>query len=366
MKTYEITRLLETIAPLSLQESYDNSGLIVGHPEKEVQRALICLDATEAVIDEAIEAKCDLVIAHHPIVFGGLKKINGKNYVERVVIKAIRHDISIYAIHTNLDNVLKQGVNSKIADLLGLEDRKILRPMADELLKVVVFVPTAHLEAVRQAMCDAGAGKIGHYDECSFSSEGRGSFRGDEHSNAFVGEKNRLHFEPENRLEVIVPTYQLSAVLKAMVSAHPYEEVAHDIYPLKNSHAETGAGMIGRLGADMSKAEFLRHVKSRMQADTIKYTATSKDTIRTVAICGGSGSFLIGDALRAGADAYVTGDIKYHEFFDGENQLMICDIGHYESEQFTINLIGDLLLEKIPNFAVIFTKVVTNPVNYYH
>lgn len=366
MKTYEIIQLLETLAPISLQESYDNAGLIVGDINNNIDKVLISLDVTEAVIEEAIQKKCDMVIAHHPIIFGGLKKLNGKNYVERTVIKAIQNNISIYAIHTNLDNVLSNGVNNKIAEKLGLRNTSILRKREGDLLKLVTFVPLDHIENVREAIFSAGAGSLGNYDKCSFVSTGEGSFRGNENSNAYVGEKGVEHREKEQRIEVVVPKWHLNKVLESLHKSHPYEEVAYDVYQLLNVSHQTGAGLISEFEEPMSQENFLARIKNSMKASVIKYTKTNKDIIKKVAVCGGAGSFLIADAKRAGADAYITGDIKYHEFFDGENDLMICDIGHYESEQFTIDLLGGFLLEKIPNFAVIFTEVVTNPVKYYH
>ncbi|MBI1306767.1 MAG: Nif3-like dinuclear metal center hexameric protein [Bacteroidetes bacterium] len=365
MKISEIIKVLEEVAPPDLQESYDNAGLIVGHPSTEVERALISLDATEEIVDEAIRENCGLIIAHHPIVFRGLKKLNGNNYVERTVIKAIQNNIAIYAIHTNLDNVLHQGVNSRIADKLGLNNRRILRPRNGEICKLVTFVPVEYLEIVKSALFEAGAGSIGAYDHCSFSSTGHGTFRAGEGTNPFVGDKGVDHTEEEARLEMILPVRAKSRVVRALLNAHPYEEVAYDLYALINESRDTGSGLIGELSEEMDRMDFLHHVKTNMQTELVKYTS-GKEKIKKVAVCGGAGSFLISDALRAGADAFITGDIKYHEFFDGEQSLVVCDIGHFESEQFTINLLGDILSQKIPNFAVIFTKAVTNPVKYFH
>jgi len=366
MKIRDISSVLESLAPLSLQEDYDNSGLIVGDPLAEISKTLICLDVTEEVVEEAIENNCELIIAHHPIVFRGLKKLNGKNYVERVVIKAIQNNIAIYAIHTNLDNVLKGGVNSKIANKLGLTNTSVLRKRESDLCKLVTFSPKSHTSQIRKALHDAGAGAIGKYDNCSFVSEGMGSFRGGEDANSFVGTNGEIHRENEDRIEVILPKWTLPTAISKLKNEHPYEEVAYDVYPLLNTSQETGAGLLGMLTRPMTQNEFLQHLKESMKTSVIKYTSLSSNSIQKVAVCGGSGSFLIGDAKRIGADAYVTGDIKYHEFFDGENELMICDIGHYESEQFTIELLGDFLLEKIPNFALVLTRAVTNPINYFH
>jgi dinuclear metal center YbgI/SA1388 family protein len=360
----DITRLLESVAPLSLQENYDNAGLLTGNHDQPVDKALVTLDATEAVIDEAIARQCQMVIAHHPIIFGGLKKLNGKNYVERTVIKAIKHDIAIYAIHTNLDNV-HTGVNRKIAAKIGLENPRILSPVKGQLKKLVTFVPDAHLEMVKQAIFKAGSGVIGNYDECSFSVHGTGTFRANDGANPFVGEKGKQHQEAETRLETIFPAHAQWEVIKALLGSHPYEEVAYDIYPLDNEHPQVGAGMIGELKEPLAPQEFLGHLKQSMQLNCIKYTQTSGNKIHKVAVCGGAGSFLLKQAMAAGADAFVTADFKYHEFFDAENRLMIADIGHYESEIFTKELLKDVILEKFPTFAVLLSETNTNPINYF-
>lgn len=365
MKLHKILQHLHELAPPSLQESYDNAGLIVGNNDMDITGILVALDTTEAVIDEAIEKKCNLVVAHHPIVFKGLKKINGKNYVERVIIKAIKNDIAIFAIHTNLDNVFENGVNQKIGNKLGLKNLKILSPKAEQIIKLSVYVPHDHLEEVRSALFHAGAGTISDYDECSFVSEGLGTFRPGKGTNPYIGNIGFRHTEAESKVEVILPRHLQHQVVRAMMENHPYEEVAYDLHLLENT-TNIGSGMIGELEVPVSTNDFLKQLKSKMQTEVVRYTKTAKTEIRNVAICGGSGSFLIHQAKAAGADAYVTGDVKYHEFFDGENDMMICDIGHYESEQFTIELLGDFLSEKIPNFAVIFTETVTNPINYFY
>lgn len=365
MKISDIITELERIAPLGLQEDYDNSGLIVGAPSDSVSKALICLDSTEEVVDEAIATGCDLIIAHHPIVFKGLKRFNGGNYVERAVMKAIRNHIAIYACHTNLDNVLHHGVNAEIAGKLGLTDLKVLQPAQNNLLKLVVFVPLAHQKAVLDAMFAAGAGKVGNYSECAFSIQGTGTFKAGLGANPHVGEMHQRHAEEEYRCEVLAPKHKLKAILEAMVAHHPYEEVAYDITQLENKTSDVGSGIMGNLPEPMDTKTFLEHLKTSMELPLIRFTHTNKLAVSKVAICGGSGSFLIGDARSAGADVYVTADVKYHEFFDGENQLMICDIGHYESEKYTIQLFGKILSLKFPNFATIFANTLTNPVNYY-
>lgn len=332
----------------------------------EVKGILVSLDATEAIVEEAVRRNCNMVVAHHPIVFKGLKQLNGKNYVERTVIKAIKHDVAIYAIHTNLDNVLENGVNQKICQKLGLENTQILAKKGETVVKLTVYVPHDHMDLVRDAMFGAGAGHIGNYDQCSFVSEGLGSFRGGEETNPYIGAKGERHVEAESKIEVVVARHLQENVVNAMLEAHPYEEVAFDLHLLQNKSLHVGAGMVGELPQPMSTNDFLKFVQSNMATKVIRFTKTNKQSISKVAVCGGSGSFLIGHAKRAGADAYITGDVKYHEFFDGEDDLMICDIGHYESEQFTIELLRDFLSEKLPNFAVLFTETDTNPVNYFY
>ena len=363
MKLSEITSFLEQKAPLSSQESYDNSGLIVGSPEKEVNGALLSLDCTEEIIDEAIRLGINLVIAHHPIVFKGLKKLNGKNYVERTVIKAIKNDIAIYAIHTNLDNY-QHGVNEEIGKRLGLENLKVLAPKSRGVLKLVVFVPKENAEEVSKALFMAGAGGIGEYKECSFETEGKGSFTPSGNANPTIGQLNKREFVEETKIEVICPEHSLRRVLQAMNEAHPYEEVAHDIFPLLNSNQDEGAGMIGDLKESMDLEAFLSHLKNTFNCGSVKYTNSAKRKVKRIAFCGGSGAFLIPKAKSVGADLFFTGDIKYHEFFDGEQNMIIADIGHYESEQFTPNLIHAILSKKFTTFAVHLSKVNTNPINY--
>ncbi|MBI1183374.1 Nif3-like dinuclear metal center hexameric protein [bacterium] len=363
MKLKEIIDFLETKAPPCLQESYDNSGLLVGEPETEVEKALISLDCTEAVVDEAIAKGAQLIISHHPIVFRGIKTFTGKNYVERVVMKAIRHQIALYAIHTNLDNV-PWGVNQKIADKIGLQNLKALLPMKEQLLKLVTFVPKDYLQSVSKALFDAGAGHIGNYDQCSFSAEGLGTFRANEQALPFVGTTGKQHHEPEYRLEVVLHTAKRRKVIEALLNAHPYEEVAYDEFQLQNEHPQYGAGLIGELPTALSYHDFVQHLKTNMELQVLKSTAFPPKKVKKVALCGGSGSFLLPTAIARKADVFVSADFKYHEFFDAENKLAIMDIGHYESERFTIDLIHDWLREKFATFALLKTEVNTNPVNY--
>jgi len=364
MKIAEITNYLESLAPLAYQEDYDNAGLIVGRPDQEIQQALISLDCTEAVVDEAIAKQCQLIISHHPIVFKGLKKFNGKTYVERVVEKAIRHQIAIYAIHTNLDHI-KTGVNARICETLGLTNCHILSPKGNLLKKLVTYVPHSHAEQVRAALFKAGAGQIGNYSECSFNASGEGTFKGDEDTNPYVGEPGSRHTEPETRIETIYPANLESKILMTLVLAHPYEEVAYDLYPVTNQHQEVGAGMIGELDEPMDETEFLQHIKQTMQATVIRHTALRNKKVKKVAVCGGAGGFLLKQAIAAGADFFITADYKYHEFFDAEGKTIIADIGHFESEQFTQHLLCEIIQKKFTNFAVRLTGNNTNPVKYY-
>jgi dinuclear metal center YbgI/SA1388 family protein len=355
---------IEKFAPLAYQESYDNCGLLTGHKEQEVTGAILCLDCIEAVVDEAIQKNCNLIIAHHPIIFSGLKKLNGTNYIERTIIKAIQNNIAIYACHTNLDNV-KLGVNKKIADKLGLINQQILSPKKSLLKKLVTFVPLTHLDIVRESLFNAGAGNIGNYDSCSFILEGTGSFRGNENSNPFIGEKGKLSLEKETRLELIFETVNEATIISALKQNHPYEEVAYDIYQLENTYQNIGSGMVGELEKPISETDFLENLKSIFKVKVIKHTALTNKNIKKVALCGGSGSFLLKNAINSKSDIYISSDFKYHEFFDAENQILVADIGHYESEQFTPEIFYEIISNKFPTFASYLTETNTNPVNYF-
>jgi dinuclear metal center YbgI/SA1388 family protein len=363
MKLKEITSYLESIAPLSHQESYDNAGLICGDENMEINAALICLDSTEAVIDEAITQGCNLIIAHHPIVFSGIKKLNGKNYIERVLIKAIKNDIAIYASHTNLDNVF-DGVNAKICEKLSLQNCNILSPQRNLLKRLITFCPSENAEAVRKAVFDAGAGTIGNYSECSFNTPGTGTFKALAGADPHIGEIGKRFSGEEIKMEFIYQSFQESKVVKALLKAHPYEEVAYDLISLTNVDKGIGAGMIGELPAEMTEMEFLQHLKSAMKTNCIRYTALTGKKVKKVAVCGGSGSFLLNAAITGHADVFVTADFKYHQFFDAEKHLIIADIGHYESEQFTMELFYEILKKKFSTFALQLTKINTNPIKY--
>jgi dinuclear metal center YbgI/SA1388 family protein len=363
MRISEIISFLESIAPPSLQESYDNAGLITGDPSWECSGIVCSLDAIEEVVKEAIEKKCNLIVAHHPIIFGGLKKINGKNYVEKTIITAIKYDIAIYAIHTNLDNVI-DGVNGKIAAMLGLQDCRILSTKDQVLKKLFTFAPHDKAAIVRNAIFEAGGGHIGNYSECSFNSEGTGTFKAGSGTNPYTGTIGEQHQEPETKIEVIFPAWLESKIIGALKKSHPYEEVAYDVVSLTNQHPGIGSGMIGRLPAPEEEKSFLARVKQVFGAGIIRHTAFAGRPVNMVAVCGGAGSFLVSRALAAGADVFITADMKYHEFFDANGRMVIADIGHYESEQFTISLLYDVLKEKFRTFAVLKTAVITNPVYY--
>lgn len=360
----DITTFLESLAPLNLQESYDNAGLITGDINSEINGILITLDVTEKVVEEAIQKKAKLIVAHHPVIFSGLKKITGKNQVERTIIKAIKNDIAIYAAHTNLDSVEK-GVNGKICEKLGLQNCKILQPSTQQLKKLVTFIPAEHAGKVREAIFNAGAGNIGNYDSCGFVTEGLGSFRGNEESNPFVGKKGEIHTEKEVRFETIFPGTLQGKIIKALLDSHPYEEVAYDIYTLDNKYDKIGMGMVGNLAEPLPEKEFLKELKKTFNTGLIKHTRLLGKPVKKVAVCGGSGSFLLNTAIAAGADFFVSGDFKYHQFFEAEDKIVIADIGHFESEQFTKELFYELLTKKFPTFAIHLSEVVTNPVFYF-
>ena len=364
IKLSEITSYLHQLYPPSYQESYDNSGLLTGNPEMDIESALITLDVTEEVIDEAINLNCNLIIAHHPLIFKPLKKLTGSNMIERCLLKAIKNDIAILAVHTNLDKV-NYGVNKKIADKLQLTGTKILAPQEKNLSKLTVFVPSENVKELTEAIHQAGAGQIGNYEHCSFQINGKGYFRPNEEANPHIGETGKLESVDETRVEVVFPSFKSKAVLQAMLKAHPYEEVAHFLHQLSNVDQTSGLGMIGDLQEPMEPSQFLEFVKESLELSFIRYTYFERK-IQRVAVCGGSGSSLLNMALSKNADAFVTSDFKYHEFFEAEKNLMIADINHFEGERFTKDLIYENLRKKFPNFATHLSEINTNPVKYYH
>ncbi len=358
-----ICELIEEVAPLALQESYDNAGLLVGDSLMEVTSVLLCIDITEEVIIEAIRKKCNLIISHHPLIFSGLKRLTGQNQVQRCVINAIKNNIAIYAAHTNLDNVLT-GVSGKMAEKLGLKNVRILQPKQNSLLKLVTFAPKIHSYGIREALFNAGAGQIGNYESCSFNTEGIGTFKANENAHPFVGKIDELHSEPEIRIEVILPDYLKMTILQALIKSHPYEEPAYDFISLENSWNQVGAGVVGELAEAEDEMIFLNRLKTIFKNPTIRYTNLLGKKIQHVALCGGSGSFLLKDAIQANADVYISADFKYHEFFEAENRILITDIGHFESEQFTKDIFYEIITKKIPTFAVQISDSKTNPIKY--
>ena len=364
MTVREITSLIEDAAPLALQENYDNAGLLVGNHEMEVSGVLLSIDITEAVIDEAVQHDCNLIISHHPLIFRGLKNLTGQDYIQRCIIKAIKNDISIYAAHTNIDNVLN-GVNGKIADKIHLQKRSVLIPKTGMLLKLATFVPTGYADIVRNALFNAGAGQIGEYDSCSFNTNGTGTFRPSDNANPFAGQPNEFHTEFETRIEVILPVFLKTRVVNALIQSHPYEEPAFDIIPLLNTWNKVGSGIVGELKHETDEMDLLMELKNAFALETLRHSPLHGKKIKKVAICGGAGSEFIPDAISKGADVFISGDIKYHDFFNGENKILIVDIGHYESEQYTKDVFYEIITKKIPNFAVRISEVNTNPINYY-
>lgn len=364
MKISDVISFLETWAPPALQESYDNSRLIIGDDKSEVTGVLISLDCIESIVDEAIEKNCNLIVSHHPIVFSGLKSLTGKNYIERTLIKAIQNNIALYAIHTNLDNV-NSGVNLKLGQKLGLKNLRILAPKKSILSKFIVYVPENNSSQVRDAIFESGGGTIGNYSECSFNSRGEGTFKPGLDSNPHVGSKEARHTEKEVKIECVVPNHLVSRVVSNVKKAHPYEEVAYDLISLNNVSDTIGSGMIGELEKEEDLKEFLERVKFSLKVPFLKHTAKVQEKVRSIAICGGSGSFLLSNAIGAQADVFLTADYKYHQFFDADGKIVIVDVGHYESEQYTIELLYAGLKEKFSNFAVHFTQVNTNPVKYF-
>ncbi|WP_248723725.1 Nif3-like dinuclear metal center hexameric protein [Seonamhaeicola sp. ML3] len=355
---------LEELAPLAYAEDFDNVGLLVGDKKEKLTGILVTLDTLEAVVDEAITNNCNLIISFHPIIFKGLKKITGKTYVERVILKAIKHGIAIYAIHTALDNAI-QGVNAMICNKLGLKNKNILIPQGGTIKKLTTYVPKHEAEQLRKALFAAGAGNIGNYSNCSFNTDGLGTYQGNEDSNPTIGEKGKTHEEEETQVSVIFAKHLESNIIKTLIKTHSYEEVAYEVFTIENRNKDIGMGMIGELNTPMTEEDFLAFLKSTMKTGCIRHSSFLNKEVKKVAVLGGSGSFAINAAKANGADAFVTADLKYHDFFMAENSILLADIGHYESEQYTKNLIVQYLTKKITNFAVVLSNTNTNPVKYF-
>lgn len=363
MKIKEVVSALEQFAPLPLQDGFDNAGLQIGLTDAEIAGALLCLDVTESVLDEAIALGCNLVISHHPLIFKGYKSITGKDYVERCILKAIKNDIVIYSAHTNLDNATG-GVNYRIARKIGLKNVRILAPKEGYLLKLVTFVPLTHAEKVREALFSAGCGHIGNYDACSYSLKGEGTFRALKGSNPFVGQEGELHKEEELRIETVLPVYKKGQALKALLQAHPYEEPVFDFYELKNSWAQAGSGVVGELEEPETETAFLKRLKKTFEVGCLKHNKLSGKLIQKVALCGGAGAFLLPNAIQQSADVFITGEMRYHDYFGHEAEILIAEIGHYESEQYTREIFYEIIQGLFPDFEFYCTKVNTNPIKY--
>lgn len=363
IKVRHLLAFLEEWAPFSYQESYDNSGLITGDPDQVISAILVSLDCSEAVVEEAVKKQCNVIVAHHPILFRPLKSLTGKNYVERTLLAAIRNNISLVAIHTNLDNV-HTGVNRRIGERLGLQNMSILAPVKGKLSKLVTFVPEQHQGVLLDALYDAGAGKIGNYDRCSFRSSGTGMYRPGEAANPWLGKQGKTEEAEEVRIEVILPQHLEQHILRALKKSHPYEEVAYFLTALSNANQEVGAGMVGDLLTPMPTLEFIKSLKNSMLCSAIRHTEISHPLVSRIAVCGGAGSFLLDAAVKSGAQVFVSSDFKYHEFFDADGRITIADIGHFESEQFTRDLLVEILGKKFTTFASLFSETVTNPIRY--
>lgn len=366
MQIRQVTEYLNSRFLPFYQESYDNSGFLIGDPAAELKGILITLDVTPDAVDEAISGGFNLIVSHHPLIFNGLKRITTESETGRMISLLLQNQIAVYAAHTNLDN-LDWGVNGILANKLGLNDCRILRPTGGALRKLVTYVPTEHAETLRQALFAAGAGGIGQYDECSYNSDGYGTFRAGQNATPYCGEVGKLHCEPETRIEVIYEKRIERKLIQRLIDNHPYEEPAYDCLPLDNSFVKIGAGMVGNLSSPLPISDFLETVKATLGLPVIRtsqFNHNSKSTIKTVAICGGSGSFLIGDAKSAGADIYMTGDLKYHDFQQSEGKIILADIGHYESEQFAKELIYSVISEKFSTFACQISKQAGSLIQY--
>lgn len=360
----DFIKAIEELSPSQYAEDFDNTGLLIGEKNMEVTGVLITLDALEAVVEEAMEKKCNLIISFHPIIFSGLRKLNRKTYVERVVHKAIKNDIAIYAMHTALDNV-SNGVNGMICEKLGLKNTSVLIPKSKTIKKLTTYVPKANAEAVRNTLFEAGGGSIGNYDLCSFNIEGIGTFKGNEKSSPTLGEPGKTQFEEEVQINMTFSSHLEPKLLKALFESHPYEEVAYEVETLENNDQHRGIGMVGEFDIPLGITEILSHVKEVFKTKVIRHSELNDQPVKRIAVLGGSGAFAIENAKAAKADLYITADLKYHDFYKAENQIILADIGHYESEQYTKDLIHAYLTKKFPNFALVLSNINTNPIQYY-
>lgn len=363
----EIIDAIESIAPLPLQEEWDNCGVQVGPTDNECTGVMVCVDCTPVVVEEAIAMNCNLIVSHHPLIFGGIKQLTGKTEAERCVINAVTAGLTIYSSHTALDNS-PNGISHRMASLLGLEDVDVLVPREADQLKLVAYVPVSKLDDVRLALFDAGAGAIGNYDFCSFATDGRGSFRALDGANPYVGEVSQLHFEDESRLEVLLPRWKRRDVELALRQVHPYEEPAYEFSEVVAASRPAGSGCVGHLPQPMTVAQLALFAKERFGCQAVRLSCYHGDpmvhTVRRVAVCGGAGGSFIGAVKRSGADAYITADLRYHDFVDYGKRLALIDVGHFNSEQCAKEIFYQLICEKFPNFAVHTSKNEKNPIQY--
>jgi len=357
MKIKEVISFLENKFPLSWQEDFDNSGIQCGDKERDITGVVVCFDMSEVVIEEAISKGANMVVSHHPIIYRDvIKRIEPTNRVGKILCKALENKILLYSMHTNIDSG-KAGGNSLFAQKLELQKLSVLSPKENEFCKLVVFVPSENSVFLRDALFKAGCGNIGNYSHCSFSCEGIGSFKPLADANPHIGQHNRIERVEEERIEMIFSKIKKRQIVEALYQHHPYEEPAFDIFALENTNKDIGLGRVGFLPQPMVAADFIHYVKQKLNVELVRFSGNSKAEISKVAVCGGGGASHIKDALTAGADAYITGDLKYHDFFIPENKMLLVDIGHFEGEHFIREIITSLLKEKFKNFSTYFTEV---------
>ena len=364
MKINEFIKQIEKITPLDYQENFDNTGLLIGEENTRINKILLTLDCTEEVVEEAIKENANFIISFHPVIFKGLKSITGKNYVEKTILKAIKNDIAIYSIHTALDNHIN-GVNKKISDKIELINTEILIPQKNTLKKITTYIPKKNAEELRNKLFEVGGGHISNYENCSFNFEGKGTFKGNENSNPVLGERGKIHTEEEICINLIFQKHLEHKLIKTLKENHPYEEIAYEIISLDNEYQNIGIGMIGELENEITEELFLENIKKIFNSKIIKHSKFSNRKIKKVAVLGGSGSFAIEKAISKKVDVFITSDLKYHDFFRAKNKILLADIGHYESEQFTLEILNSLIKEKFSNLAVCFSSLNTNPINYF-
>lgn len=355
---------LEQWVPFVWQENYDNAGLILGDPNQQIRKALVCFDVTPEVVDEAVRNEADLILSHHPAIFKGIKRINPASRLGYMLKQSLCHDIAWCALHTNLDNTLS-GVNSWLCEHLGLQEVRPLVPLQGIYGKLQVYVPEAYAEKLRQALAEAGCGAGTKYDTCSYTSRGEGRFRAGSQAHPFTGRIGELHCEAECKIECLYPLHKTRQVLDVLRTNHPYEEPAFDLLPLQNEAVEQGAGAIGILPETMQERELLDKLKELTGVHCIRHSGFQGRRIKKIALCGGSGGSFIANACGQKADVYITGDLKYHDFTDTEPGTWLVDIGHFESEKFAMELIFRFIRKNFPNFAVSISEQAKNPVSFY-